>query len=123
MTRMTTQSTKPSSFNAWFRENPGHMVRAVPLAFTVSTLVMIAGFLLPGDASISDSFVTAAVAGSAAVALHIGWRYLKATVAALRPQTDSSEPRGFTLVDVMVALTVVPMLLMALVAGIQALQG
>ena len=120
---MTSQSTKPSSFNAWFRANPGHLVRAAPLAFTVFTLIMIASVLFPGDASISDAFVTAAVAGSVSACLHVGWRYLKTTAVALRPESNASGPRGFTLMDIMVALGVVPVLLVAVSAGIQALQG
>ncbi|WP_422759132.1 hypothetical protein [Paenarthrobacter sp. C1] len=108
---------KPQSFTDWFRNNPGHAVRALPLTFAVFSIIMGIAILLPGGAA--GSFTTASVAALIAGALHVGWRYLRATSLATRPVSEASEGRrGITLVDIMVWLSVTPILMIPVVVWV-----
>lgn len=111
---MTTQSARPVGFTAWYRDNPGHAVRALPISFAAFTVVALASFLIPGS-SISATFVNASLAGCVAGLIHVGFRYLKTVYAAVSPQRAPDEPRGMTIMDVMVVLAIVPLGAMMLV--------
>lgn len=109
---------KLQGFTDWFQNNPGHAVRALPLTFSVFSIIMGVGILLPGGAA--SAFVTAAIVASIAGVIHVGWRYLKATFLVTRPAGEASGPRGMTLVDILMWLSIAPILLMAVTWGISA---
>ncbi|QOD05960.1 hypothetical protein [Pseudarthrobacter sp. BIM B-2242] len=109
---MTTQDARPLSFNAWFRENPGHLGRALPSFFVAFSAVLVGSFLLP-EISMSDAFITASLVGCAAGAGRTIMGYLQSVIAALRP---GAEPEGgISWINIMAGLAITAMLMTALI--------
>ena len=108
---MTTQGARPLSFSTWFRQNPGHVVRALPAFFVAFSAVLAGSFLLPGI-SMSEAFITASLVGCAAGAGRTVVCYLQAVVSAFRPE---AEPEGAIIwLTIMAGLAITAMLMTAL---------
>jgi hypothetical protein len=110
---MTTSATKPVSFGAWFRNNPGHVARALPASFTVFSIVLVASFLIQGT-NIGDTFVTASLLASAAGGVRTLLGYLWTVAVAVRPEADTTGAGGITYFEIMASIVIIAVI--ALVA-------
>lgn len=114
MRRMSKQSHLPS-FPAWFRDNPGHLVRALPASFCVFSGVLVISLI--SGMNVSDSFVTASLMGCLAGVGRTALHYLRAVATAVRRMEGDRESSsgGFTWLELAASLAVVSSLLLIVV--------
>lgn len=105
MEPMTASATKPVSFGVWFRDNPGHIARSLPASFTVFSIVLVGGFLIPGT-NITDNFVTASLLACAAAGVRTLMGYVWSVAVTLRPEAETSQTGGITYAEIMASMLI-----------------
>ena len=109
---MTMQSAGLPSFSSWFRDNPGHVARALPAFFVGFSAVLAGSFLLP-QIGMSDAFFMASLVGCAAGAGRTVVCYLQAVASARRPE---AEPVGAIIwLKIMAGLAITSVVMLMLI--------